>query len=125
MPAYPVFAFYGTLRRGMSNYRVFQNALRYVQTVRLSGFRLYAADGYPYAVATGNAPDEIVVDLVEVRDETTQHDIHQLETEAGYFLDYVSISQGKFGIYLYQQNLMHDPLIEDGDWIAFCNRMNF
>lgn len=119
------FAFYGTLRLGMSNFQVYQASLRYRRTVVLPGFDLYDAGAYPYAVRSSQPGACIVVDLMEVIDEHTQKLIDALEFDAGYFLDTVIIDDDKFGIYLYQQNLSSDPLIESGDWKVHCNRLDF
>jgi gamma-glutamylcyclotransferase (GGCT)/AIG2-like uncharacterized protein YtfP len=114
------YAFYGTLRKGMPNYVLFQGSLRYIETCYLSGYKMYEAkEGYPYSIPSFDKNDVITVELMEVLNSETEKLIHQLEINAGYFLENVFIRDRKFGIYLYSQNISHDPLIPHGDWAKY------
>ncbi len=54
------------LRRGMYNYKQFEQHLEFMSTVRLEGFKLYALEDYPYAVRTEQYDESIVVELFEI-----------------------------------------------------------
>jgi gamma-glutamylcyclotransferase (GGCT)/AIG2-like uncharacterized protein YtfP len=115
------YAFYGSLRRGMSNYKIYEPALEYINTVRLPGFRLYALPNYPFAVRSADQKDVIVAELFKVTSNEVEHHIHSLELRVGYYYDEVSIEGMNVGIYLYESVENH-PLVEHGDWVHFFGR---
>ena len=118
MNAQSLYAFYGTLRKGM-----YHNALlagsEYLQTVALQGYKLYSLIEYPYAVKTECADDKIIAELFYVPDQNIQHQIHHLELEAGYFYDEIKVEEKSFGIYLFQEPLHGNQVIAEGDWAIY------
>jgi gamma-glutamylcyclotransferase (GGCT)/AIG2-like uncharacterized protein YtfP len=69
--------------------------------------------------------ETVVVELFALSDENTINEIRNLELNAGYFLDQVTIDNEKFGIYIFSQNIIGDPLIESGDWAQFVSENRF
>lgn len=115
------YAFYGSLRRGMSNYKIYATSLEYIKTVRLPGFRLYSLPNYPFAVRSMVQDDTIVVELFSVTNRHVEQSIHALELSVGYYYDEVIIEGQSIGIYLYESPGNH-PVVEHGDWVHFFGR---
>jgi len=113
-----LYAFYGSLRKGMSNYRVYRHGLEYQFTEVLPGYGLHAMQGYPYAVNTNNEKDTIVVEVFRVSDPIVEKDIHDLELGVGYKYEEVLIRGTTTGIYLFEKQ-GGEPSVRDGDWVKF------
>src|SRR5690349_8398064 len=96
-----LFAFYGSLRQGMGNYIHFKDDLEFIGKQELRGFKLFSLTDYPYAIATKNQNDCIVVELFKIINLKTEELIHQEEIDAGYIFAKVEIAKQKFGIYLF------------------------
>jgi len=113
-----VFAFYGSLRRGMENHVIHSDHLKYLFSARLRGYRLYSREKFPVAVKTNAQEDSIVVELFRIVDKPTREMIHKLEMDEGYFFEEVSIDGIDTGIYLVKdtKNYQH---VEGGDWVTF------
>lgn len=118
MNARSTYAFYGSLRRGMSNYRYFEKGLEYQYTEVISGYRLHALEDYPYAVKTGQSSDQLTVEVFRVTSPEFERAIHELEMEVGYIYDEVLLRGESVGIYLYEK-AGTEPLVKGGDWIKF------
>lgn len=118
MNAHSLYAFYGSLRRGMSNHALYRAALKYRFSVRLKGFKLYALEHYPFAVRTGRNTDSVAAEIFQVTDPKAEQSIHELELSVGYFYDEVLIDQKKVGIYLYARPENY-PEVFGGDWVKF------
>jgi len=80
-----VFAFYGSLRRGMENHVLHSNHLKYLFSARLRGYKLYSRGDFPIAVKSSATKDSIVVELFTIADRATREMIHKLEMDEGYF----------------------------------------
>lgn len=113
-----LYAFYGSLREGMSNHRRYQHGIELVFTETITGYRLQALRHFPYAVRTGSAEDRIVVEICKVTDPGIEQSIHELEMSVGYYYDEVEIRGQRVGIYLYPESGA-EPLVKDGDWVKF------
>ncbi|MDZ4715855.1 MAG: gamma-glutamylcyclotransferase [Cytophagales bacterium] len=112
------YAFYGSLRRGMINWRRYSKGLLFLFTESLPGFALYAMEHYPYAVRTENAHDKTVVEVFKIIDPLIERQIHQLETGVGYSYHEVLIRKKPTGIYLFDR-AGSEPLVPGGDWVEF------
>ncbi len=113
-----LFAFYGSLRRGMENYEPLKEHLHYQFHVWLAGYQLYSLGPYPFAIRTGSPTDKILVEVFEVTNVDTRNTIHQIEMEAGYFMDTIVIDGQLVNIYLYE-NKADYPFVFGGDWVKF------
>lgn len=113
-----LFAFYGSLRRGMENYKAYQSDLKYLKTRRIAGFELYALEEYPYAVKTDVPSHMLVVEVFEIEDPRVAEAIHQMELEAGYIFEIIEIDGEKVGIYLFD-HIDNNSKVESGDWVEF------
>jgi gamma-glutamylcyclotransferase (GGCT)/AIG2-like uncharacterized protein YtfP len=112
-----VFAFYGSLRRGMENHALHAAHLKYLFSARLSGYSLYSRGEFPVAVKS-SATDSIVVEVFRVGDQSTREMIHKLEMDEGYYLEVIQISGVEAGIYMFREpgNYQH---VTGGDWVTF------
>ncbi|HZY80913.1 MAG TPA: gamma-glutamylcyclotransferase family protein [Cyclobacteriaceae bacterium] len=112
-----VFAFYGSLRRGMENHSLHAAHLKYLFSARLAGYKLYSRGKFPVAVKS-SATDSIVVEVFKINDESTREMIHKLEMDEGYYLEKIAIDKIDVGIYLVQDagNYQH---VDGGDWVSF------
>lgn len=113
-----LFAFYGSLRRGMENYEPLKENLHYQFSTWLTGYQLYSLGSYPFAYRTGSPTDKILVEVFEVTNLETRNTIHQIEMEAGYFMDTIIIDEQLVNIYLYE-NKADYPFVFGGDWVKF------
>lgn len=113
-----LYAFYGSLRKGMGNHERYKDGLEYLFTDTLAGFQLYALPGYPYAVKTASPGDFITVEVHRVINPATEHAIHDLEIGVGYVYDEVLVRGHTVGIYIFEKPGT-EPLVEGGDWVKF------
>ena len=113
-----IFAFYGSLRRGMENHVLHLEHLKYLFSARLRGYNLYSKGEFPIAVKSSSLADSIVVELFKIVDRSTREMIHKLEMDEGYFLDSVTIGETTANIYLFT-NPENYPLVQGGDWVTF------
>jgi gamma-glutamylcyclotransferase (GGCT)/AIG2-like uncharacterized protein YtfP len=113
-----LYAFYGSLRKGMLNHRRYASGLDFLYQESITGYRLYAMDDYPYAVKTGNKTDIAVVEVFRIVDPEIERAIHDLELSVGYYYDEVAIRGKRTGIYLFK-SVGPEPLVENGDWVKF------
>jgi gamma-glutamylcyclotransferase (GGCT)/AIG2-like uncharacterized protein YtfP len=112
-----LFAFYGSLRRGMENYTHYRNDLRYMFSARIPGFQLYSRGAYPHA-ARSTTDHSIVVEVFQIDNPTTRNSIDQLEVQEGYFIDHVLINDHRVKIYLVREPGNYQEVIR-GDWVTF------
>jgi gamma-glutamylcyclotransferase (GGCT)/AIG2-like uncharacterized protein YtfP len=112
-----VFAFYGSLRRGMENQVLHREHLEYLFSARLRGYRLYSKGEFPVAVKS-SLSDSIVVELFKIVDRSTREMIHKLEMDEGYFLEYIKVDETDAAIYLYNEPGNY-RYVESGDWVTF------
>lgn len=120
-----LYAFYGSLRKGMENYFHFKDGLEFLGRAELPGYKLFSLTDYPYAIATKNQKDCIVVELFKITNSKTEELIHQVEMDAGYIFTNVEIAKQKFGIYLFSEASSNDVWVECGDWIAYQQILAF
>ena len=113
------YAFYGSLRRGMLNYKVYESALEYLFSARIRGYRLFSLSDYPCAVAASDGA--ITVEIFRVMDPMVEKRIHELEIQAGYHLQHIEVAQTPVGIYLFE-SAENYPEVISGDWVDFFRR---
>lgn len=118
MNAHSLYAFYGSLRRGMSNYHQFRHGLTFLYDHVLQGYRLYKLDYYPYAVRSADGQGDLMVEVFKIIDPTVEKAIHDLELGVGYYYDEVTIRGMATGIYLFDK-AGNEPLVKGGDWVKF------
>jgi gamma-glutamylcyclotransferase (GGCT)/AIG2-like uncharacterized protein YtfP len=111
------FAFYGSLRRGMQNHRLFEAGLMYVHSVWLRGYKMFALDDYP-CVVKADSTHKILVEVMQTTDPEWATKIHQLEIEAGYMFETVSIGNRQAVLYFFE-TIPNDRWVQSGDWVTF------
>lgn len=112
-----LYAFYGSLRKGMSNYELYKDAMIYLYSIHLKGFKLYSMGEYPCCTKSA-AENIIVVEVFKITNPVIEKEIHDMEIEEGYFYDEVTIQNDRVGIYLYNgiENFIE---VKGGDWVSF------
>ena len=120
MTAIRLFAFYGSLRRGMANYRLYAPHLHYLTTLQLPGYRLFALSDYPYAIRTTTA-DTIVAELFHIESQTVREEIYHMEIDAGYVFETITVGDRQAGIYLFPHQ-GNGYFVPSGDWVAFVGK---
>lgn len=116
-----LFAFYGSLRRGMSNYWAYKDKLEFVSTQRIVGYELYTLGDYPYAVYTEDPKAVLVTEIFSVKNQQTKQSIHEMEIDAGYTFDLIDVEGNRVGIYLFDK-AGGDPKVDSGDWVQFYGK---
>lgn len=101
----------------MENYLAFADALTYLKTVTLTGYRMYSLGEYPYVICTDHPDDRIVVDLVHINTTAAEETIYEMEIDAEYIRSAVLIEGNKFGIFLFVANRDIDEHLPGGDWV--------
>lgn len=112
-----VFAFYGSLRRGMENYKKISQKWKYLFSARIPGYAMHLRGKYPFAVKS-SAADSIVVEVFRIDDKTEREKVHELELSEGYHLETISIDGTETGIYLFAGGENY-PKVDGGDWVTF------
>ncbi len=113
-----LYAFYGSLRRGMMYYEVYKDGLEYQFSAKVEGFKLYALKDYPFAIKTSQPKDIIVVEVFKIANSDIEKKIHELELGVGYYYDEVKIKSVTVGIYLFRTPENY-PEVKGGDWVKF------
>ena len=113
-----LYAFYGSLRRGLHNYEVFKPHLNYQFSIWLKGFQLYSFGDFPFAIKTENNEDKILVEVFEIEKKEIEKQIDDLELGYGYHSESVLIDHRFVKIYLLKEPANY-PLVSGGDWLKF------
>lgn len=114
-----LYAFYGTLRKGMDNYHLLGPGVNYIRTVQLPGYKLYSLVDYPYAVKSNSPADTIIAELFYVPDLSAQEAVRSLELDAGYYYSEALVDGDKYGIYLLERAQKGHEQIISGDWALY------
>jgi len=111
-----LYAFYESLRKGMSNYDRYKEAMMYLYSIRLNGFKLYLMGEY-LCITKSDTENSVVVGVFKII-HLSWKEIHDMEIEEGYFYDEVTIQNERIGIYLYAaiENFIE---VKEGDWVSF------
>lgn len=117
MPA-NLYAFYGSLRRGLHNHEVFKPHLNYQFSIWLQGFQLYSFGDFPFAIRTEKKVDKILVEVFEIEKKEIEKQIAELELGYGYHSESVFIDHVPVKIYLLKESANY-PLVSGGDWVKF------
>ncbi|MBX2917286.1 MAG: gamma-glutamylcyclotransferase [Cyclobacteriaceae bacterium] len=113
-----MYAFYGSLRKGMQLHKKFESDLQYKFSIWLPGYKLYSLGPYPCAVQTQNIHNKILVEVMQIRNPDVAQQIFDIEINAGYFYKDIQIKNENVGIYLYKQPTNNSEVI-GGDWVTF------
>ncbi len=113
-----LYAFYGSLRRGMRLHKQFKNDLQYLYSVWLSGYDLYSLGNYPYALKSTDQTHKILVEVMDILDPETEKTIFKIESDAGYASHKIMIGDDPVIIFLYKEPA-NNLRIDSGDWGIF------
>src|SRR4051812_19581953 len=112
-----LYAFYGSLRKGMDNYERYRDAMVYLYSIRLKDFKLYSRGLYP-CVAKSTPENSVLVEVFRITDPQLEKEIHQMELEEGYVYEEVLINDQLVGIYVFE-NIENFKEVKSGDWVTF------
>jgi gamma-glutamylcyclotransferase (GGCT)/AIG2-like uncharacterized protein YtfP len=116
-------AFYGSLRKGEYNAdRVASDGYKYIKTVTITGFKLFALGGYPAVSRSDNMEDTIVVDLFRITDVKRAAGIYNMELGASYFLEKEQIGDEEYTIYTFTKGWGNNRPVPSGDWVKFRSK---
>jgi gamma-glutamylcyclotransferase (GGCT)/AIG2-like uncharacterized protein YtfP len=113
-----LYAFYGSLRRGLHNYEQFSRFLNYRFSTWITGFQLYSLGDFPFALFTNNVNDRILIEVFEIQDLETQKEIDDLELNYGYHCETIVIDGEPVKIYVFKEKANYPP-VSGGDWVKF------
>lgn len=121
-----LYAFYGSLRKGMYNYNGLKSGMEFMKTVEVPGFKLYSLGAYPCVVRTDSPEDKLTVDLFVVTGENESR-IHRMELGAGYSYEEVEVEGESYGIYTFpttSTTYLRDRYVPGGDWVKHLQQVN-
>jgi gamma-glutamylcyclotransferase (GGCT)/AIG2-like uncharacterized protein YtfP len=113
-----MYAFYGSLRRGMKLYETYKTALDYQYSFWLSGYDLFALTDYPYAVKSNSPTSKILIEVMKINDSEVEKEIFKIEMDAGYFYEDIKIKNAPVGIFLFKSGANYQR-VDHGDWVKF------
>lgn len=113
-----LYAFYGSLRRGMRLHKQFKNDLCYLYSVWLQEYDLYSLGNYPYAVKSPDPAHRMLVEVMMISDPETEKTIFKIERDAGYYCHKIMIGADQVNIFLYEDPA-NNLRIDSGDWGVF------
>ena len=113
-----LYAFYGSLRRGMRLHNQFKNDLHYLYSAWITGYELYSLGNYPYALHSLDPSHKILVEVMRISDPETERVIQKIETDAGYYFKGIQIGDDQVTIFLFEDPA-NNLRIASGDWGIF------
>ncbi len=113
-----LYAFYGSLRRGMRLRKQFRTDLRYSYSAWLKGYALYSLGNYPFAVKSQDGKHKILVEVTQILHLETEKTIIDIETQAGYQAEKIEVGEDLVTIFLFEQ-AANNLRIDSGDWVSF------
>lgn len=116
--SHSLYAFYGSLRRGMRLHQQFNNDLQYLYSAWLPGYDLYSLGNYPYALGSDYSTHKIMVEVMRILDPETERSICKIENDAGYYAEEIQIVNDSVTIFLFEAPA-NNLRITSGDWGIF------
>ncbi len=113
-----LFAFYGSLRFGLSNHTAFASFLKYRFSAWIEGYEMYSLGDFPFAIRTDESPDKMLVEIFEIEDAEVRMQIDLLELGYGYHKETIVIEGQSVTIYLFKEKANY-PKVNGGDWLKF------
>lgn len=113
-----LYAFYGSLRRGMRLHKQFKNSLHYSHSAWLKGYALYSFGNYPFAIKSSDPADKILVEVMWISDPETEKSIRDIEMAAGYYAEKIQVGVNQVTLFLFEEPA-NNLRIDSGDWVGF------
>ena len=113
-----LYAFYGSLRRGLENHLLYSRHMDYRYSMRIRGFKMFSVQEYPCAIQTQMQEDSIVVEVFEIQALPVCKEIERMEIEAGYYLDFITLQGREVAIFLFRDAKELEE-VKGGDWRKF------
>lgn len=123
-----IYAVYGSLRKGFGNHRLLENkeGVKYLKQEVVKGFKLYSLGWFPGVKPTNNPNSSVLVELYEIENDDVKVSLDRLEgydphnpQNSLYIRETIPTSVGDTEIYIYNNNINEEYLIDEGDWAAF------
>lgn len=109
-----LYAFYGSLRRGMRLHNQFKSDL----SVWLKGYDLHSLGNYPFAIKSSDPSHKILIEVTAILNAETEKSIHDIEIGAGYYAEKIQIGGDLVTIFLFEA-AANNLRIDSGDWVIF------
>jgi gamma-glutamylcyclotransferase (GGCT)/AIG2-like uncharacterized protein YtfP len=126
-PQAPLYAVYGTLRRGFGNNRLLNNQhCEYLGTMRTPPtFKMVSLGGFP-GVIPNTGEQEVTVEIFRVNDNSVERRLDQLEGYPNFYQKTTIDTQwGKANMYiLSDEEYGHLSRVESGDWKSYVQERN-
>jgi len=116
--SHSLYAFYGSLRRGMRLHHQFKNHLHYSHSLWLKGYDLYSLGNYPFAIKSSDPHRKILVEVTRISDDETEKSICDIERQAGYVAEKIQLGDDIVTIFLFEE-AANNLRIDSGDWVVF------
>lgn len=124
-PQGPLYAVYGTLRKGFGNYkRLLDNEhCVYLGTERTKpNFTMVSLGGFPGVIPTGN--QEITIEVFRVNSPKVEQQLDWLEGYPRFYGKTVIDTQwGKANMYTLDEKSINYPPVPTGDWAVHINKV--
>lgn len=120
-------AVYGSLRKGLYNHRLLEEADYLGEFKSEPIFNLYSLGGFPGLKEGGNT--SVVMEVYAVTDREARN-VDSLEGyepgQVATFYDKIPINTpfGEASVYTYVRNIPEDRLVKSGDWKEFVSQRN-
>lgn len=113
-----LYAFYGSLRRGMRLHNQFKCDLHYSHSIWLKGYDLYSLGNYPFAVRSSDPSRKILIEVTRILNAETEKSIYDIEIAAGYYAEKIQVGDDLVTIFLFEE-VANNMRIDSGDWVIF------
>lgn len=126
-PQAPLYAVYGTLRKGFGNYeRLLNNkSCTYLGTQKtLPEFKMVSLRGFPGVIPGGDR--SVVIEVFKVKSKDVEQRLDWLEGFPSFYQKMkVQTEWGEANMYILDERYIDYPLVESGDWAEFIGKKNF
>lgn len=123
LPVGSLCAVYGSLRAGLGNHRVIENAPRLSDGVISNQFRMVGLGGFPGLLKAGNDSTSIVVEVYEVNSVPQANSLDSLEGYPNFYnREIVLLDDGRecWVYFLEDSRYQSSKPVDSGDWYLEC-----
>lgn len=122
-PKAPLYAVYGTLRKGFGNHRLLNNDFCKLLGTEITApeFKMVSLGGFPGLIPGGK--QSVTIEVYEVNSKEVEQSLDWLEGYPSFYQKMTINTQwGKANVYiLSEEKYGRLPIVESGDWIEYTN----
>lgn len=123
-PKGPLYAVYGTLRKGFGNHRLLNNehcTLLGTETTK-PNFHMVSLGGFPGVIPDGK--QSIVIEVYEVNSKDVEQRLDWLEGYPNFYQKMkIETQWGTANMYILNESYLSRTVIESGDWTKHMNKI--